>query len=93
MNFFTQSGTIELPAGGERIPDMVAAVQRLVDYTGGSVTFSDDHSVEFEIPPFIFAGRTRPLARLSSGRVMFSSQSSGFSLYTAYFEWPVPRFR
>ena len=73
MRFFDHQGTMELPVEPQRISNMVAAVARLIDYTGGAVTSKTDNDLAFKIPPFIFAGRIRPLARLSKGHVSFES--------------------
>ena len=71
MKFFRQSHGFSLPISPEKIPDMANAVERLVEYTGGTFERVKPSRVEFQIPPFIFAGRTKPLARLSSGAVEF----------------------
>ena len=69
MGFFIQNGTIELDAEPSGMPGMVAAIERLIDYTGGEITGSAENKRSFRVPPFIFAGRTKPLARLSHGEI------------------------
>ncbi|MGI9370932.1 MAG: hypothetical protein ACR2OJ_00420 [Hyphomicrobiales bacterium] len=76
MGFFTQSKRLEFDVEPARIPQMVDAVERLVLYTGGHVQAKTESSLEFAIPPFIFAGRTKPLARLSGGDVSFIERAS-----------------
>ncbi len=73
MGFFTQTRSLTLEVETARIPRMVDAVERLVEYTGGSVETKAKDGLTFSVPPFIFAGRTKPLARLSRGEVSFSA--------------------
>jgi hypothetical protein len=77
MGFFEQSGTIELAADPASMPAMVASLERLIEYTGGEVTRDSPHNIRFSIPPFIWAGRTKPLARLSRGDVELRGSGPG----------------
>lgn len=76
MALFDHTGSIEIDAKPSDIRHIVEAIEKLVEYNGGTSEQRGPREIEFSIPPFTFVGRARHLARLSGGRIWLDEHSA-----------------